>query len=414
LKTQDKTKLKILIVSQHFWPENFRINSIAFLIKKLGHHVDVLTGLPNYPKGKLFKGYSFFNLSPSLKNGIRIFRVPIITRGVNSLFRLTLNYLSFIFSGILFGPIFLKYKKYDVIFVYATSPILQAFVAIFIAKLKRTPSILWVQDLWPESLIATRYIKNVFILWLVRQAVRFIYQHSDLILISSKSFEDPIKKYCKNKKIIYYPNSIDIFSSRKSKDVNILFKSLNDKFIILFTGNIGKAQSIDNIVDTAKILRKYQKIHFLIVGDGSARQDAITKAKYLGLDNISFPGQLVPELMPGLMDRASTLLIALSDHKILSLTVPSKLQAYLSAGKPILGSINGEAAKIIIESKSGFVAPANSSPKLAEIILKVYHLSDSRRKKMGMNGKKYFNENFNHFVLTKELISIFKNIESLR
>jgi len=406
--------MRILIVSQHFWPENFRINSIALSLSNLGHKVDVLTGKPNYPKGEYYEGYSLFSKSYEIKKNIHIFRVPLIKRSSGNKFFLILNYLSFIIFGFFIGPWLLRRKKYDLVFVYATSPILQAFVAIFIAKLKRTPSILWVQDLWPESLIATKYIKNVFILWFVRQAVFFIYQYSDLILISSKSFADPIKKYCKNKKIIYHPNSIDIFPSRISRDVNILFKSLNDKFIILFAGNIGKAQSIDYVVDTAKILKKYQKIHFLIVGDGSARKDAIRKAKYLGLDNISFPGQLAPEFMPGLMGKASTLLITLNDHKIFSLTVPSKLQAYLSAGKPILGSLNGEAAKIIIESKSGFAVPANSSPKLAEIILKMYHLSDYKRKKMGMNGKKYFNENFNHLVLTKKLISIFKNIESFR
>lgn len=406
--------MRILIVSQHFWPENFRINSIALSLCKLGHKVDVLTGKPNYPKGDFYEGYSFFSKSYEIKKNIHIFRVPLIKRSSGNKFFLIVNYLSFIIFGFFMGPWLLRRKKYDLIFVYATSPILQALVAIFIAKLKRAPSILWVQDLWPESLIATEYIKNFFILWAVRQAVRFIYQHSDLILISSKSFEDSIKKYCKNKKIIYHPNSIDNFSSRITKDVNILFKSLNDKFTILFTGNIGRAQSIDCVVDTARILRKYQKIHFLIVGDGSARQDAIRKAKHLGLDNISFPGQLAPEFMPALMNKATTLLITLNDHKIFSLTVPSKLQAYLSAGKPILGSINGEAAKIIIESKSGFASPANSSPKLAEIVLKMYYLSDEKRKKMGINGKKYFNENFNHFVLTKELISIFRNIKSLR
>jgi len=406
--------MRILIVSQHFWPENFRINSIAFSLCNLGHKVDVLTGKPNYPKGEYYEGYSLFSKSYEIKKNIQIFRVPLIKRSSGNRFFLIVNYLSFIIFGFFMGPWLLRRKKYDLVFVYATSPILQALVAIFIAKLKGIPSILWVQDLWPESLIATEYIKNVFIIWLVRQAVRYIYQHSDLILISSKSFEGSIKKYCKNKRIIYYPNSIDIFPTRKSKDVNIFFKNLNDKFIILFTGNIGKAQSINYVVDTAKILKKYQKIHFLIIGDGSARQDVIMKAKYLGLDNISFPGQLAPELIPALMDRASALLITLNDHKIFSLTVPSKLQAYLSAGKPILGSVNGEAAKIIIESKSGFAAPANSSPKLAEIILDMYHLSDEKRKKMGMSGKKYFNENFNHFVLTKELISIFKNIESLR
>jgi glycosyltransferase involved in cell wall biosynthesis len=406
--------MRILIVSQHFWPENFRINSIALSLYNLGHKVDVLTGKPNYPKGEYYEGYSLFSNSYEMKENIQIFRVPLIKRSSGSKLFLILNYLSFIIFGFFMGPWLLRRKKYDLVFVYATSPVLQAFVAILIAKFKKTPLILWVQDLWPESLIATGHIKNVFIHWLIRQAVRYIYHHSDLILISSKSFEDPIKKYCKNKKIIYYPNSIDIFPTRKSKDVNIYFKGLNNKFIILFTGNIGKAQSINYVVDAAKILKKYQKIHFLIVGDGSARQDAVKKAKYLALDNISFPGQLASELMPGLMDRASALLITLNDHKIFSLTVPSKLQAYLSAGKPILGSVNGEAAKIIIESKSGLAAPANSSIKLAEIILEMYHLSEEKRKKMGMSGKKYFNENFNHFVLTKELISIFKNIETPR
>ena len=201
--------MRVLIVSQYFWPEGFRINDVVKSLAARGIEVDVLTGKPNYPEGRIFPGYSAFGCVNESWSGANIFRVPLSPRGKNSTFRLAINYLSFIFSGLIFGPFLLRKRKYDVVFVYGLSPILLAIPGIFIAWLKGNRLILWVQDLWPESMSATGYVKAGFFLQIIGLIVRWIYSHTDLILVQSRAFEAPIASMAPSKKIIYYPNSVD-------------------------------------------------------------------------------------------------------------------------------------------------------------------------------------------------------------
>ena len=183
--------MRILLFSQYFWPESFRINDVAKTLCEQGHQVDVVTGKPNYPIGKIFDGIKLLGYQLDIYKNIIIHRIPLIPRG-NGRIRLALNYVSFIISGVLFSPWLLRTKKFDVIFVYGVSPILQAIPAIFLGWLKGIPVVLWVQDLWPESLSATGYIKNKIVIKLVRHVVRFIYRHVDLLLVQSQAFIDPV------------------------------------------------------------------------------------------------------------------------------------------------------------------------------------------------------------------------------
>ena len=180
--------MRLLVVSQYFWPENFRINDLVRSLVRLGHEVDVLTGKPNYPEGVLFNGYHAAGCQVESWGGAAVYRVPLFPRGERSKWRLALNYFSFVFTGLLLGPWVLRKRQYDVVFAYGLSPILVAIPAIFLAWIKRRKLIVWVQDLWPESLVATGYVRNTWVLGAVKWLVRWIYQRSDLLLVQSRAF----------------------------------------------------------------------------------------------------------------------------------------------------------------------------------------------------------------------------------
>ena len=199
--------MRLLIWSQYFWPENFIINPLAKALRRLDAEVSVLTGKPNYPDGKVFDGYRASGLGYDRFGQIDVFRVPVIPRGKRSRFGLALNYLSFILSAFFFAPVLLRKKRVDVIFVYAPSPLLQALPALALGFFRRVPVVLWVQDLWPESLAATKLVTNRWLLKAVRSCVRIIYKHVDLVLVQSEAFIGPISCLGVNReKIVYFPN----------------------------------------------------------------------------------------------------------------------------------------------------------------------------------------------------------------
>lgn len=400
--------MRILIFSQYFWPESFRINDVAKSLADKGDEVDVLTGKPNYPGGQVFEGYKAWGCQHESHQGSNVFRVPLRARGRSGV-SLALNYLSFIITGILFAPWMLRRKKYDVIFVYAPSPILQAIPAIFMGWLKGCPVVLWVQDLWPASLTATGHVSNKLVLGLVERVVRFIYRHVDLLLVQSEAFIEPVAALAGGTPIAYLPNSVDdSFVSGAAHDGPSI-PGLDASFSVLFAGNIGTAQNADVIVEAASILKNYTDIQFVVVGDGSRRQAIQDEVSKQGLTNFHLPGRFPIENMPAFMKRASALLVTLADQEIFSYTIPSKVQAYLAAGRPILASMNGIGAQVVVDAGAGFAVPAENGSALAEAILKLYRCSVEERDLMGANGAAYFAKHFSHEMLVDRLVGILKN-----
>lgn len=393
----------LLIVSQYFWPESFRINDIAKTLLEKGVDVEVLTGKPNYPRGKIFSGYRAWGYQRETYQGININRIPLLARG-SSGWRLALNYLSFIASGLLFAPWLLRKKKFDVIFIYAPSPILQAIPAIFLGWLKGCPVVLWVQDLWPESLSATGHVKNRAVLKLVEQLVRFIYQHVDLLLVQSKAFEEPIRALTSATPILYYPNSVDDSFAVPAKEISPDIAGLGKGFSVMFAGNIGTAQAVKVIVEAASLLKEYTDIQFIVLGEGSRWDWMCQEAQKRELFNLHLPGRFPPETMPGLMHKASALLVTLADQEIFRVTIPSKVQAYLAAGRPILACLNGEGANLVIAAGAGFSIPAEDGHALAEAILRLYHMTPQEREAMGARGRLYYEQHFAHDMLIDHLI----------
>lgn len=398
-------RLRILITTQHFYPENFRINSVAKSLVDLGYDVDVITGLPNYPSGKVFPGYLKSWLKFETYRGINIFRVPIFARGNASDVRLVLNYLSYIFSACFFGYWKLK-KKYDVVFCYGTSPILQAIPAILLAKKNQASLLLNVQDLWPESVSATGRINSPFAIKLLSKIVHWIYKRVNVLLVQSEAFRGAILKLSPGTDVVYWPNSVDpLFYSEQSKKVPSSLATIfsEDAFTVIFAGNIGSAQSIRTIVHAAYLLKSEAEIKIVLVGDGSMREWALQQKVKKGITNLFIPGSFPEDQMPSIYQKSSCLLVALTDRPIFNLTIPNKIQGYLALGRPIIGSVNGASAKIILDAKAGLVAPAENSQILAEKILEMSKMSNHDLEAYGLNGKRYFMQYFEHDQLMKRL-----------
>ena len=395
--------MKFLMVSQYFWPENFLINDLAKILVEKGHQVIVLTGKPNYPKGKIFKGYSYFSISEEIINNITIIRVPIIPR-FSSYLTLGLNYFSFVINAIIFGYFKLKDKEFEAIFVFGNSPIFQAIPAIFFAKVFKKPITIWIQDLWPESLSAIKFTKNKYLLNFVKIIVKFIYSKVDLILIQSRAFYKKIKILHKTTQIKYLPNFYlkESFQSRFNKKYDRHFRK---KFIFMFAGNLGKAQSLETIIDAAFLLRNQSDIQFILIGDGSEKRNLLDKVDKLSLKNIIFIKQQSAFVINSFLQKASALIVSLRDDEVLNLTIPSKIQAYLYTSKPIIASLNGTSAEILRKSGAAFVVRAEDHIKLKDAILKFTRLSLKERNLMGKKGKIYFENNFSITKFMDDFIS---------
>jgi|APLak6261685727_1056166.scaffolds.fasta_scaffold00065_3 glycosyltransferase involved in cell wall biosynthesis len=406
--------MKILIVTQYFWPESFRINDLVSSLAERGVDVDVLTGQPNYPEGKTYSGYKAWHCQKQEWNGVRIFRLPIMPRGEQSALRLIANYLSFVISGVALAPWLLRKRRYDAVFVYGTSPILQAIPAIFIGWLKKSPVVLWVQDLWPESLEATGYIRNKSILKVVEKIVRFIYQRTDILLVQSRAFEKFVGVLAPGKLIRYYPNSVEAMFCQPPVVSLPEVKALDSGFSIVFAGNVGAAQAVDVIVEAATLLKDHTDIRFVVFGNGSRWQWMCEESKARGLNNIHFPGRFPIDTMPGLMAKASALLVTLTDKPIFAATVPNKVQAYMAAGRPILACLNGEGARLVVEAGAGIAVAAEDARALADAIVKLYEMKPEERSQLGTNGREYYKNNFDHERLVDQLVEQLKQVAKSR
>lgn len=364
-----------------------------------------MTGKPNYPEGKFFKGYGFFKKNKEDYHGIKIIRVPVIPRGKGGAFRLILNYLSFVLYAGILGPVFCR-DNYDVIFVYEPSPMTVGIPAIVMKKIKQAPIMFWVQDLWPETLSAVGAVNSEKILQLVGVLVSFIYSQCDRILIQSKSFRPSVEKYTsKHETIFYFPNSAEeLYQPLNPKANTPESKLMPSGFKVMFAGNIGAAQGFSTILDAASLLKDHKDIHWVILGDGRMKTWVEDEIKIRGLeDTFHLLGRHPIEAMPRFFSFADTLLVALKKDPIFSLTIPAKLQSYLACGRPVIAALDGAGEDVVKESKSGLVCPPDDSSKLASTVLEMYSMSEEKRKQMGKDGRKYFEAFFEGDMLTNKL-----------
>jgi len=405
--------MKVLLFSQYFWPESFRINEVVESLLEVGCEVTVLTGQPNYPQGKTFAGYRALNISQELHaKGYTIHRVPLIPRGKANAVGLIFNYLSFVLSSALIGPFVLRGQQFDLIFVCGMSPFTQSVSAIWLGKLKKAKVVIWVQDLWPESLEATGFIKNKSVLSAVGSVVSWIYRHCDLLLVQSKGFVSSVHSMAGNTPIKYHPNPGELAFNHTASSAQAPAVLLSKGFNVVFAGNLGTVQALDSVLAAAEQLKAHTDINIVLVGSGSLTAWLESEIKRRNLQNVSMPGRFPVEAMPSILGQASALLVSLCRDPIISKTIPSKIQVYLAAGKPIIASLDGEGARVVEESGAGVACSAENASALAQAILKLHAMPAQKLELMGRKGVEYYQQHFEPTMLAQRLRQHFSSLLS--
>lgn len=408
--------MKVAVYSQYFRPESFLINQIVEDLAARGCEVIVITGKPNYPEGIIPPQYSTIRIQKEFMHGVEVIRVPIYPRKNGKSCHLILNYLSYIISASLYScHLAFSRPKVDCIFSYGLSPIFQSFPAIILSLLVKKPLVLWVQDLWPESVIASNRIRNKHLIFVLRLLVRLVYFFPRCTLIQSPSFEKHIRNLSPSRSVITYlpnfyspPNLHALKSSKKSLDFKKAQKLLKSKRSLIFSGNIGFAQSLETIILAAEQLRYMVDLQFVFIGSGSMHNQLKIMAASKKLDNVHFVGRFDLDEAYMLMQYAYAFILTLTSKSEVAQTVPSKFQCYLSLGKPIIASINGPSADLMKESGAGFISNAGDYVQMARDIESLVKLTKLEYRRLGENAKNFFYSNYTCDHIVSRLYDILK------
>jgi colanic acid biosynthesis glycosyl transferase WcaI len=398
--------VRLLICTQYFWPENFRVNDLVAALVNRGHAVTVLTGLPNYPDGEIFANFVGDPSAFKAYEGAEIVRVPLLARGTGAL-KLMLNYGSFVVTAATVGAWRLRGRSFDAIFVYQPSPITSCLPALLLGKLKRAPVLLWTLDLWPETLLAVGIVKSPFLLRQVGRMVTFIYRRCALVLGQSRGFGESVVRHGGDAdRFRYFPQwSEALFSGdRALRNVAPEAAQFTGTFNVVFAGNIGEAQDFPAILDAAELLRAHANVRWLIVGDGRAadwvraeivRRDLATHVHLLGRHPI--------ERMPEFFNAAGALLVTLKRDPVFALTIPGKVQSYLASGLPLIGMLDGAGAEVIDDAGAGLTCAAGDAAALARCVSVLAAMSEEARSAMGARGRVYAEREFGRERLLDQL-----------
>jgi len=387
--------VRILIVTQYFWPESFKVNDLARGLAARGHEVEVLTGMPNYPSGTYFDGYRATSPWREDYHGIPVHRVPLVPRGAGRAWKLALNYLSYAFLAAArvlgWGP----RRRWDAAFVFEISPITQIFPALVLRALQGVPVAVWVQDLWPESVTASGLVRSPALVAPIRSLSRWLYGRSDLLLGSSAAFLPRLEALgVPRERLGYLPNwAEDIFEGASVPER--ASEPWEAGFPVVFAGNLGRVQGLETVLEAADLLRDDPEVRWVLAGDGSLQGWLAEEIRRRGLEGkVHLLGRRPMAEMPGLFARAGALLVSLAPDEVVSLTIPSKLQTYLAAGRPVVGCIDGEAARVIEESGAGLASPAGDAAALAANVRRMARLSAAERAVLGERGRAYCRAHF--------------------
>lgn len=395
--------MKILLVTQYFWPENFRINDLAVDLQRKGHRVTVLTGQPNYPSGSFFDGYGLFKKTIEQWHGIKIIRAPLVPRGKGGGLRLFINYFSFAVFGSLYG-FFRAGRDFDVIFVHEPSPVTVGIPAIVMKRMTGAPILFWVLDIWPESVTAAGAVSHSWIIAPLRQITRWIYSKCDRVLVQSMGFVEHTKGMGVHQdRIRYFPSWAEelYYPIAPSAENNL---DLPEGFRIMFAGNIGVAQDFGTILGAAEALKTHQHIKWIIIGSGRMLAWVRNEVHRRGLGHtVYLLGRHPVEKMPTYFAQADALLVSLKKEPIFSLTIPGKIQSYLACGKPVVAMLDGEGARIVREANAGMACPAENIQGLAQTVVSLSQMDKKDLIAMGNNGRAYYEAHFDRAVLFPQL-----------
>lgn len=397
--------MNVLIVTQYFWPEEFRINDVAQGLSARGHRVSVLTGKPNYPQGRFFPGYAFLGRGRDHYGAVDVIRVPLVPRGRGGSLRLALNYLSFAAFASLLAPLRCR-GRYDAILVFEPSPITVGLPALVLRAWKRIPILFWVQDLWPESLEATGAVRSPRILKLFERLTRFIYRGCERVLVQSRGFIEPTRRMgVPSERIRYFPNSAEsLYQPLDLAEDAAERKGLPAGFRVLFAGNIGAAQDFPTILAAAELLRDDPGIHWVVLGDGRMAAWVKEEVARRGLAHcVHLLGRHPVDSMPRWFAAADALLVTLKREPIFAYTIPTKIQSYMACGRPIVAGIDGEGARVTEEARAGIAVPAEDPRALADAVRRMAAMDAEAREAMGQAGRRYFEQHFGRERLLEQL-----------
>ncbi|WP_035293572.1 glycosyltransferase family 4 protein [Brevundimonas bacteroides] len=389
--------MRLLVISQYFWPEDFRVNDFVLGMRERGHEVTVLTGLPNYPGGTVYDAYRADPSAHARFHDVEVVRVPLVPRGSNAVM-LALNYLSFALSATILGTWKLRGRAFDAIFVFQTSPITVALPALLLRRLKRAPVLMWILDLWPETLAAVGVIRNRRLLGLVGLLVRLIYSRCDRILIQSQAFRDSLITHgARLDQIFYFPNWIEPTFAGGVGDAAPAPELAPHAggFNLMFAGNIGEAQDMPAVMEAAALTRDVPGLRWLIVGDGRAADLLRSEiARHALQDRVILLGRHPMARMPAFMAGADALLVSLRAEPVFDMTVPGKVQSYLASGLPTLAMLDGEGARVVTESGGGLASPASDGGALAANVRRLAAMTAAERAAMGEAAQAYAADHF--------------------
>lgn len=397
-------KKHILVISQYFYPEQFRINDMCAEWVKRGYKVTVLTGYPNYPEGKYYDGYGWFKKTKECWNGVDIIRIPLTARGQGSI-KLAANYFSFVISGFFWAKT--TRIKADYVFTFEVSPMTQALIGTWYSKRRKIPNYLYVQDLWPENVEIVTGIHSPLVIKPIEAMVNHIYKHCDVIFATSPSFVKEIQKRVSQKKnkVKYLPQYAEDFYKPVEREPVPEIPD-DDSFKIIFTGNIGQAQGLDILPKTAKLLKGKENVKFVIVGDGRDKDNFL---KQIADNNVQDMFIMIdrqpPERIPELLAACDAAFISFMPDPLFEKTIPAKLQSYMACGMPILASANGETKRIINESNCGICVELGNAELLGNAIIT---MSDQSNNQMRNMSRTYFTKHFEKEKIMKYLDGYFK------
>lgn len=405
--------MRLLVVTQYFWPENFRVNDLVAELVVRGHQVTVLTGYPNYPAGEFFGDFVAAPENFNEYAGAEVVRVPHTARGKGGV-RLMLNYLTFALSATGAGLWKLRGRDFDAVFCYEPSPITVGLPAAAMRAVKKAPLAFWVLDLWPETLHAIGVVKSPTILAAVGKLVSFIYKRCDLILAQSRSFIPNIVKYAgPAARVAYFPSWAESVYDMAEVAPAAEIQGGSPAFTVMFAGNVGAAQDFPAILAAAEKLKDNPAIRWVIVGDGRLSGWLAEQVAARGLSHcFILLGRYPVERMSSFFKHADALLVSLKDEPIFSMTIPGKLQSYLAAGTPLLAMLNGEGADVVKRAHAGVTCDAGDHEGLANAVLAMAAMTPAERAMMGKNGLEASAAQFDRAVLISQLEKWLVEIQS--
>ncbi len=395
----------ILVVTQHFWPENFRINDIVEGFLEDGFAVDVLCGLPNYPRGEWFAGYGSKGPWQETYKGARVFRAREIPRKGNTGVRIFLNYVSWPWHarwalGRLPGG-------YDAVFCFNTSPVLMSWPAAVYARRAKIPFTNYVLDLWPENLYSVLPVKNRCLRRVAQRVSDSLYRRADRLIAMSEPLQARLLARTGKPaaSVAVIPQYCEDFYAVPCPDA-ALRAQFGGRFNLVFTGTFTPAQSLDTVVRAVRLARERgaDALHLLLVGDGMSRQTLEGLVAELGAGSyVTFYGSVPAADIPKFTTLADALIVSLSDSPDLGLTVPAKVASYMAAGKPVLASMDGAGYAAIREACCGFASPACDAGALAQNLLLLTRMTPAEREALGARARDYYWAHYRRAVLLRRL-----------